>query len=372
MRLNLKAVAVSALAIVAALALSIPAYASDKKISEVKFRVNSTPEAGDGIGSPDVTITKGNAEITEQEYDNDDDEWERGDKPVIYLTIEANEGYYFSSTTLSMTKSSYKVSKRSGNKSTWKVKITLTAIDGDLDTVEDIYWKNRTAKWEEVSGASKYEVKLYRNSSAVTTVTTTSNSYNFYQYMTKSGDYTFKVRAIDGSDKSEWSDESDECYISASEVYTGTTTTTDNTSNGSSPANQGTDSGQWMDSIYGWSYYVNGVPVKGNWVNSGNEWYHLNDAGFMDTGWLNTNNSWYYLNPISDGTRGKMMTGWQQIGAYWYYLNPTSNGTYGARMTGYQFIDNSWYYFDATAGALWTNMKTPNGWTADANGVLHQ
>lgn len=374
MRHNLKAVAVSALAIMAALAMSIPAYASDKKISEVKFRVNSTPEAGDGIGSPDVTITKGNAEITEEEYDNDDDEWERGDKPVIYLTIEANDGYYFSNTTLSMTKSSYKVSKRSGNKSTWKVKITLTAIDGDLDTVDDLYWNNHTAKWDEVSDAKKYEVKLYRNSSAVTTVTSTSNSCNLYQYMTKSGDYTFKVRAISGSDKGEWSDESDECYISSSDVYKGTTSTTgstDNTSNGSSPADQSNSSGQWANSVYGWSYYINGVPVKGNWVYSDNEWYHLNDNGFMDTGWIYTDNNWFYLNPVSDGTMGRMLTGWQQIGAAKYYLNPVSDGTRGARKTSYQNIDGAWYLLDPTTGALWTNAVTPNGMVADANGVLH-
>ena len=45
MRHNLKAAAVSVLAIMAALAMSIPAYAADKKISEVKFRVNAKPEA---------------------------------------------------------------------------------------------------------------------------------------------------------------------------------------------------------------------------------------------------------------------------------------------------------------------------------------
>ena len=49
MRHNLKAAAVSVLAIMAALAMSIPAYAADKKISEVKFRVNAKPEAGDRI-----------------------------------------------------------------------------------------------------------------------------------------------------------------------------------------------------------------------------------------------------------------------------------------------------------------------------------
>ena len=236
MRHNLKAAAVSALAIMAALAMSIPAYAADKKISEVKFRVNAKPEAGDSIGDPDVQVTKGNVEITEQEFDNDDSEWERGDKPVIYLTIEAKDGYQLSGTKLSATKSAYKVTKRSGDKSEWKVKITMSAVDGDLDTVEDLSWSNRTATWDSVSYASKYEVKLYRNSSTVTTVTITGTSYNFYPYMTKSGDYTFKVRAVDGSDKGEWSDESDEYYMNSSDVYTGTPPT-DNSSGGSTPAN---------------------------------------------------------------------------------------------------------------------------------------
>lgn len=377
MRHNLKAAAVSALAIMAALAMSIPAYAKsdDKKIKEVKFRVNSKPEAGDSIGTPEVEIDKptSKVEITEQEFDNDDDEWERGDKPVIYLTIQAKDDYYFSGTTLTTTKASYKATKRSGNnnKSEWKVKITMTAIDGDLDTVDDLYWSNRTAKWDEVSDAKKYEVKLYRNSSTVTTVTTTGSSYNFYPYMTKSGDYTFKVRAVDGSDKGEWSDESDEYYMNSSDVYTGTPPTgnsSNNSSGGSTPANA---NGQWVNSVYGWSYYINGVPVKNNWVYVDNEWYHLNANGFMDTDWIYTDNNWFYLNPVSDGTRGRMLTGWQQIGPYKYYLNPVSDGTRGARKTGYQFIDGAWYLFDLNSGALWTNMVAPNGMVADANGVLH-
>ena len=155
--------------------------------------------------------------------------------------------------------------------------------------------------------------------------------------------------------------------MNSSDVYTGTPPT-DNSSGGSTPANA---NGQWVNSIYGWSYYINGVPVKNNWVYVDNEWYHLNANGFMDTDWIYTDNNWFYLNPVSDGTRGKMLTGWQQIGPYKYYLNPVSDGTRGARKTGYQFIDGAWYMFDLNSGALWTNMVTPNGMVADANGVLH-
>ena len=97
--------------------------------------------------------------------------------------------------------------------------------------------------------------------------------------------------------------------MNSSDVYTGTPPT-DNSSNsssgGSTPANA---NGQWVNSSYGWSYYINGVPVKNNWVYVDNEWYHLNTNGFMDTDWIYTDNNWFYLNPVSDGTRGRMLTG---------------------------------------------------------------
>ena len=69
--------------------------------------------------------------------------------------------------------------------------------------------------------ANKYEVKLYRNDGLVQTVSTTNDYYDFYSYMTKTGDYYFKVRAICTSDdeKSEWV-ESDNIDIDSSEVYT--------------------------------------------------------------------------------------------------------------------------------------------------------
>lgn len=51
-------------------------------------------------------------------------------------------------------------------------------------------------------------------------------SYNFYPYMTKEGDYTFKVRTVPHSDgsygkKSDWT-ESDDLYIDEDHVSDGT------------------------------------------------------------------------------------------------------------------------------------------------------
>ena len=69
------------------------------------------------------------------------------------------------------------------------------------------------AKWEKPDNTSGYyEVQLYRGKSKVYSVSQTSAvQYNFYPYMTKTGEYTFKVRTVPGTDsqkkyggKSEW------------------------------------------------------------------------------------------------------------------------------------------------------------------------
>lgn len=374
MKRNLKKAIVSVLAGTTLLAVSVPAYAAtdESKISEVEFRVtwtNGKPEVGDSRDFPDIELAKGGNKCTIDESsiewsDGDDDDWTRGEKPTIYLTVDANEGYYFSSTDVSMTKSSYKVARRSGSdRDELKVKITLDAVEGDLDSIEDCWWDGRTAHWEEVDDADKYEVKLYRNGSTVTTVTTSGSSYNLYPYMTKSGDYTFKVRGISNSDgeTSDWSDESDEYYMNASDVYTGAPPTS-----GSSSGNGG-----WLQDAYGWTYWQNGTMVTNSWIYVDNEWYYMAANGYMMTGWIFVDNNWFYLNPISDGTRGAMKTGWQAIDGYWYYLNPVSDGTRGARKTSYQLIDGKWYFLDVTSGALWVNRAAPNGMVADSNGVLH-
>ncbi|MFQ9703375.1 MAG: hypothetical protein ACLR0U_16755 [Enterocloster clostridioformis] len=60
--------------------------------------------------------------------------------------------------------------------------------------------------WERPGGINQentsgyYELQLYRDNKSVHKVSKVSGvRYNFYPYMTKEGDYTFKVRTIPGS-----------------------------------------------------------------------------------------------------------------------------------------------------------------------------
>lgn len=374
MRKGLKKWMVAAMAAVTALAVCIPAYADTEKISNVKLTLSwdGEPLAGEDIGSISASVPESaHYTVTECYYRNEgDDIWERGTTPVVRVELEAKDGYRFSSLSKSKISISgchgeYKSSKTLDSGGGYQIDIKLRKVSGDLTDIDENYWDGRTAVWTEVDDADKYEVKLYRGSRTVTTVTTTSNRYNFYPNMTSAGDYSFKVRAISNSDgeKSAWTDVSDDYYMNSSDVYKGG-------GNGGSTVNNG--SAGWNQNQYGW-YYVesNGNVVKNNWVFVDNNWFYLDGNGYMMTGWIFVDNNWFYLNPVSDGTRGAMMTGWQNIGGYWYYMNPVSDGTRGARWTSYRLIDGNWYFFDLNSGAMWTNTTSPNGKWIDAAGIVH-
>lgn len=386
MRQSLKQWVTVTLAAATALAVIMPTYAAEdrEKIESVRLEVewDGEPVAGEDIGSVDVKISDTAHYIkTECYYKNeDDDTWTRGETPIVRVELEAKEGYRFYSTSktkfrISGCHSEFKSAKIMESGNAIQIDIKLRKVGGDLQDVDELYWDGRTARWDEVEDADKYEVKLYRGSSTVTTVTTTTNSYNFSTSMTKAGDYNFKVRAISNSDgeKSAWTETSDDYYVDKDSVYNGSGSAWTPGGNQGGPETGGATGGAgWVQYLNNWYYFMpDGNFIRNNWYFVDNNWFYFDANGFMATGWIFVDNNWFYMNPVSNGTRGAMMTGWQFIDGYWYYLNPISDGTRGARKSSYQLIDGNWYFFDLNSGAMWTNMMTPNGKWIDGTGIVH-
>lgn len=390
------------------LMLCSPAYAavSREKINSVRLKVecDEKPEAGKDVGNVQVSVSDERIMITEpaEYYDTDDDVWVWGEIPVIRLELSVKDEakHYFSSSTkvtVSGFRSELKSKKVTHGGESLQIDIKLAKVTGILTEPEDYYWEDGEARWSEVEGAGKYEVRLYRGNSLITTVTTSREKYNFYTYMNKAGDYSFRVRAIDSSSgtKGTWTDKSEEYSISEEEVYKGNTPGS-TPGNGSSSQNPGQPKYGWSQDSAGWTFRMeDGNLAKGRWLFVDSNWFYLMENGYMTTGWfyidnnwfylnpisdgtrgamktgwIYADNNWFYLNPVSDGTRGAMKTGWQDIGGARYYLNPISDGTRGAMKTGYQQIDGRAYYFDANDGRLWLNRSTPNGRYADGNGII--
>ncbi|MCD8083486.1 MAG: hypothetical protein LUE86_08305 [Clostridiales bacterium] len=394
------------LAAALACSMAMPAYAStstsdDTKVGSIYLDFDvENPEIGESIPDTlDVTTTTEGIIITDAYYTNNDSEWERGDDPVIKVTIETESGYYFSSPKISrvsgLSDVKSKSVKKDGDKYNAIVTIKLDEVEGDLEEPEDPDWTDTVAEWDDVEDAEYYSVRLYRDGKKVVTISTDDESFDFYPWMTRKGDYTFEVKAKadKSSDDSDWSEESDELEISSSEVYTGTTPsetnfrgssssysysysygpgTTAYSSGPSSSSYYGTTYGTtynsgsngWSQDTTGWKYYQNGSQVTYSWVRDGSYWYYIGTDGYMKTGWQQINGSWYYMNENSGDPLGSMRIGWLNLNGVWYYMD--SNGV---MVTGYQTISNNAYYF-TESGALLMNGSAPDGRTAGTDGIL--
>ena len=214
------------------------------KINSVPLSIESEIEAGDTDSDVTVSTSSSKFDIDDVVITNEpSDEWDDGDKPKLKITLYADDDYYFAS---GFSKSSVSLSGSDGtvtsvsrsSSDTLIVYVTLDDDDSDHDLdVSGLEWdeSDGTASWEESDDAKKYEVRLYRGSSAVTSVlTTTSTSYDFSSYITKNGYYTFKVRGVyNTSNKGSW-EESDSWYVSSSEAQE---ISSSGSSNGNTPSN---------------------------------------------------------------------------------------------------------------------------------------
>lgn len=397
MRHSLKCATAFVMAVLMMLGACLPVYgaSSKEKIEKVKLKVDckEKPEAGKAIGTVTVSVsdTKVGIEEPARYYDTEEDVWVFGEIPIVRVELSVkdfNKYRFTSSTQVTVTgfHSELKSKKVTDGGKGLLVDIKLSKVSGPLEAVEDCYWDGRTAKWSGIDYAYKYEVRLYRGNSLITTITTKSCCYNFQSNMTKSGDYTFKVRGISDTDgkKGEWSDKSDEYYVSPEDVdkldIPGSPDgqagwIQDSTGWVYRQKNGGCTRNSWLYVDENWFYLAEDCYMKTDWIFVDNNWFYLNPIsdgtrGAMKTGWQCIDGTYYYLNPVSDGTRGAMKTSWQYINGAYYYLNPISDGTRGAMKTGYQYIDGAWFYLDPGSGALWTNRQAPDGRWADENGRL--
>lgn len=365
------------------------AFAATEKINTVKlsFTCDPVPKAGEAPGTVTAKTSSKEFTVKSAEYTNDVEVWSLGDRPRVKAVLEAADGYRFSYTTSSHFKLSgrgadFIKAKISDSGSTLNLECYLNQADGKPGTIQGLDWSGFRARWDKADEDVKhYEVRLYRNKNLVTTVTASGTSYDFRNEITRSGDYTFRVRSIAKyADRAgDWSGYSDENTVTERQV-----------------SNNG--SGSWVQNQYGWWYrYYNGGYPSNTWEKINNTWYYFNRDGYMLTGWQQINGSWYYLGSSGAMTRGwqavsgrwyymngdgVMLTGWQYLSGHWYYLDGSGamltgfqfiNGRWyylnsdGVMLTGWQFINGSWYYLDSS-GAMYANQTTPDGYYVDGSG----
>lgn len=330
---KMKKLGASFAAILMAAVMAFPSWADDyEKIDEVTLEIESEIYAGSSDSNVEVSTDTDGCYVdgvTITNEPDDGDEWEEGDKPKlsIVLYVDDEDEYRFASgiskSDISLDGADGEVTSvtrgSSGKKLT--IKVTLEEIDyeddddyddEDLD-IEDIWWDDSdgVANWEENEYANRYEVRLYRDGSSITSVLkTTENEYDFSEYFTKKGDYTFKVRAVRSSSVTGSWYESDELSVDSDEAKE----IRENGGSDSSTTSSSASEGAWLKDSVGW-WWCN--PDKtyptSSWKYIDGCWYYFDSVGYcvMNT-WVKTNEIWYYC-----GSTGAMFTNCWTPDGYW-------------------------------------------------------
>ena len=194
-------------------------------------------------------------------------------------------------------------------------------------------------------------------------ISTTDTSYNFASYFTRSGDYTFKVRAIyNTSNKGDW-EESDELSVSSSEAKdirdngkSSGNTPSNSIDDDGGPGDTNTSQGAWLKNDTGW-WYCNAdrsYPVN-QWQYINNYWYFFNASGYMVTGWYrkDANAPYVYYDPPKRGRQ-----------SLWTYDSKWCDILfYGYMRTDYAVVENGVFYYFGEDGALANQMNgVSDGW----------
>lgn len=364
----------------------LQAMAATKPINTVSIQVSSRLQAGSGL--PDIEIGSGtpsdgtvrvNASgsryhVSDAQWvDKSDKEVKAADEPRLKVTLapeDVSENYFLASykeSNVNISGGTFVSARRDGDN--LDVTLRLKPVKGKFDSPKDAFWHDKNlgeARWDKPENTSGfYELQLFRDKKSVYKVPKiSSSSYNFYPYMTKAGNYTFKIRTIPSSDtekkyasNSEWI-ESGELQITDRYVSDGK-----GQQNKDSTVVRGTkEPVGWVKDGSSWSYrYPDGSLCRGKWEYIEGQWYYFNVDGIMQTGWQSIDNKWFYLYP-----NGQMAVGWADVNGKWYYLL-TSEDTRNTKEPqgsmagpGWRVIGPYYYYFN-NDGSMYTGWLEQNG-----------
>lgn len=355
-------------------------------IDTYEYNIDVTPTS-DHFNISDYEVTNEDSMMEHSSKDDSEEKISKNWSPELTIYLDAESGYYFKSNSKSYFEFSGSVAEfvsadRDSDKTSMELKIRLRASKGSVGNPTDLKWDSYgTASWKKGYDAKTYDLVLYRDGSKVTSKNGVSNTkYNFDDYITKTGDYTFTVKCKNGS-KSSGIIESGTYTVNSdtlktikkrAENNTGykNESTSKNTNNKDEDKAVGPGIGDnygWIQDSTGWWFRENNNSYPMNtWKQLDNSWFRFDGKGYMITGWWQDGPSgtWYYLNPISDGTRGAMKTGWQFIDNQWYFFY--DNGVMASN--GWVWIGDKCYMFRDN-GAAYIDCQTPDGYRVDNTGA---
>ena len=279
--------------------------AKGEKITAIKLEVKDNLQLGSALDEEDELEIETSADsygVAEWEIDNEGFTWNSEHKPRVKVTVTADDDYYFS---VSKDKVKIKgdaakvVSTKKEDSQTLIITLDLKPMAERVGPIEYAYLNGTVATWAPAQGAVAYELYLYRDSKAVGSKrTTTETTYDFGTAIRKAGEYYYKVRAVgaEGSKEGKYT-ESASRYVSPSEAQALASAGNSKAADG----NNGNTPGQWVQDETGWRWLnPDGSYTVNNWAFINNKWYYFGENSYMATGWIQWKELWYYLGPDGD------------------------------------------------------------------------
>lgn len=234
------------------------------------FSWDTAPRGGEQVGEIYASTSSNQFIVEGAVYNKRDDSWVFGEQPVVEVELSAKDGYYFSdysrnTFSLSGCNAQYRSSEINSDGNVMILQVSLSRLSGSLPSTVSVSWSGNDAVWDEVTGSSSYDVRLYRGNSLLTTVSTQDTSYDFSSYLNLQGNYTFRVQARGDYDTqaSSWSSPSEPKTVTLEESWY-------------------IANGSWQKNGSRWRYvYANGAYPSNTWRQISNVWYYFDSNGYM-------------------------------------------------------------------------------------------
>lgn len=293
------------------IAMSVPAFAA-KKIKEVSISVSDEFKIGEDCSTEDVEVTSKSKKYTvgDVEILNEINEWGPSDVPELEVTLNAEDGYYFSisAATINVKGGTYVSGRKGDSNYSVILKLRLPALTNQVGTVEEVGWSSKNvASWKETYNAGSYEVTLYHDGKKYGTIqSAVGTTFDFAPFMKKAGTYTYKVRGVNTADskiKGDWFESQSGSYIdeATAESYRtqyGSAIPTGITEPDQQIPQSSNGTG-WQKDNKGWWYRnADGTYPTNNWQQVNGKWYYFDSVGYMVTGWIEWNGKYYYCRPV--------------------------------------------------------------------------
>lgn len=282
------------------IAVPFTSMASSNTIQEVKINIDLQQDGND----VDVSVTTDSNMCSVDDVavlSGSDINWTNDDAHILKVQLKADDNNTFTygiEKHISISGANGTLVK--GQSNDWEITAYI-ALDvfnkyninvRDL-ALSDLEWDemNGIARWNAAGDSDKYEVQLYRGSQSVTSVfKTEETSYDFSSFITKSGSYTFKVRAItDSSLKGSWK-KSESWHVNLKDAEKISSGGSADTLSGPGDSR----SGKWIKDDKGWKYRTDNTYTVSNWKYINDKWYYFNESEYMVTGWVHWKDKWYY------------------------------------------------------------------------------